>query len=94
MARRTHDLASQLKSGLAAMPHVRVRTPISPTMSAGIVSFDVAGMSARGVVSRLRQWRIIGSDAPYGVSHARLTPSIRNTPEDVAFALKAVAALG
>ena len=53
-----------------------------------------AGMSARGVVSRLRQWRIIGSDAPYGVSHARLTPSIRNTPEDVAFALKAVAALG
>ena len=94
VARRTHDLASQLKSGLAAMPHVRVRTPISPTMSAGIVSFDVAGMSARGVVSRLRQWRIIGSDAPYGVSHARLTPSIRNTPEDVAFALKAVAALG
>jgi isopenicillin-N epimerase len=94
IARRTHDLASQLKTGLAAMPHVRVRTPISPQMSAGIVSFDVAGMSARGVVSRLRQWRIIGSAAPYGVSHARLTPSIRNTPDDVAFALKAIAALG
>ncbi|MBA4013655.1 MAG: aminotransferase [Phenylobacterium sp.] len=94
VARRTHDLAGQLKSGLAAMPHVRVRTPISPTMSAGIVSFDVAGMSARGVVSRLRQWRIIGSAAPYGVSHARLTPSIRNTPDDIAFALKAIAALG
>lgn len=94
VAKRTQDLAGQLKSGLAAMPHVRVRTPISPTMSAGIVSFDVAGMSARGVVSRLRQWRIIGSAAPYGVSHARLTPSIRNTPDDVAFALKAIAALG
>ncbi|WP_312165070.1 aminotransferase class V-fold PLP-dependent enzyme [Phenylobacterium sp.] len=94
IARRTHDLASQLKTGLAAMPHVRVHTPMSPQMSAGIVSFDVAGVSPRSVVSRLRQWRIIGSAAPYGVSHARLTPSIRNTPEDVAFALKAIAAMG
>lgn len=94
VAKRTHELASQLKSGLAAMPHVRLRTPTNPQMSAGIVSFDVAGMSARGVVSRLRQWRIIGSAAPYGVSHARLTPSIRNTPEDVAFALKAIAGMG
>jgi selenocysteine lyase/cysteine desulfurase len=91
---RTRQLATQLKSGLAAMPHVHVRTPMSPQMSAGIVSFDVAGRSAQATVNALRTWRILGSDAPYATSHARLTPSIRNTPEEVAFALQAVAALG
>ncbi|HVK40981.1 MAG TPA: aminotransferase class V-fold PLP-dependent enzyme [Phenylobacterium sp.] len=94
VAARTHQLATQLKTSLAALPHVRVRTPISPLMSAGIVSFDVAGRSANDVVSHLRGWRILGSAAPYAVQHVRLTPSIRNTPEDIAFAVKAVATLG
>lgn len=90
VAARTHELATMLKTGLAAMPHVRVQTPMSPQMSAGIVSFDVAGMSAQAAVSRLRTWRILGSDAPYAQSHVRLTPSIRNTPQDIEFALRAV----
>lgn len=94
VASRTHELAGLLKTGLAAMPHVRVRTPMSPEMSAGIVSFDVSGQSSRDTVSRLRNWRIIGSAAPYATPHVRLTPSIRNTPDDVAFALKALAAMG
>lgn len=94
IANRTHELATLLKTGLSALPNVRVRTPLSPQMSAGIVSFDVAGHSARDTVSRLRSWRIIGSAAPYAEQHARLTPSIRNTPEDIAFAIKAVAAMG
>lgn len=93
VAARTHELASRLKTGLAAMPHVRLVTPADPNLSAGIVSFDVAGLSPQAAVQRLRTWRVIGSDAPYSPSHVRLTPSLRNTPQDVDFALQAVAAL-
>ncbi|WP_374655743.1 aminotransferase class V-fold PLP-dependent enzyme [Phenylobacterium sp.] len=93
VAARTRELASRLKSGLAAMPHVRLATPADPRLSAGIVSFEVAGLSPQAAVQRLRTWRVIGSDAPYSPSYVRLTPSIRNTPQDVDFALQAVAAL-
>jgi len=93
VAARTYELADRLKRGLATMPHVRLQTPLGSQMSAGIVSFDVAGMSAASVVSRLRSWRILGSDAPYATPHVRLTPSIRNTPQDIDFALQAVATL-
>lgn len=87
---RTHELASRLKYGLRQIPGVIVRTPIDPRLSAGIVSFDVAGLSADGVVRRLRSQRVIGSAAPYSTRHVRLTPSMRNTPEDIDFALNAV----
>jgi len=90
---RTRLLAGQLKSGLANMPHIRLRTPRDPGLSAGIVSFDVDGISADGVVRRLRSARIIGSAAPYATRHVRLTPSFRNTPQDVQFALDALATM-
>jgi selenocysteine lyase/cysteine desulfurase len=90
VARRTAELATQLKEGLAAMPHVTLVTPRSPALSAGIVSFDVAGMSAHQVVSRLRDWKVIASVAPYARPHARLTPSIRNFPHEIDFALQAI----
>lgn len=90
---RTHELAGRLKAGLSAMPHVTLITPPDPNLSAGIVAFDVAGRSADSAVDALRRWRVIGSAAPYATPHVRLTPSIRNTPEDIDFALKAVAAL-
>ncbi|WP_369058964.1 aminotransferase class V-fold PLP-dependent enzyme [Caulobacter sp. 73W] len=83
VANRTTQLASQLKEGLAAMPHVRLVTPRQPGLSAGIVSFDVAGQSANETVHALRQRRVIASAAPYAVQHVRLTPSIMNTPADV-----------
>lgn len=93
VARRTAELATQLKAGLAAMPHVTLITPRSPQLSAGIVSFDVAGMSAHQVVSRLRDWKVIASVAPYARPHARLTPSIRNFPHEIDFALQAIRAM-
>jgi isopenicillin-N epimerase len=83
IAERTHALATALKEGLAGIPHVRLVTPRSTALSAGIVSFDVDGMTAPQVVSRLRDDRIIASVTPYAVRHARLTPSIRNTFEEV-----------
>ncbi|MBP7703860.1 MAG: aminotransferase class V-fold PLP-dependent enzyme [Caulobacter sp.] len=87
---RTRELAGRLKTGLSQIPGVTVRTPMDPRLSAGIVSFDVAGLSADGVVSRLRNQRVIGSAAPYATRHVRLTPSIRNTTEDVDYALNAM----
>ena len=93
VAQRTAELAEQMKAGLAAMPHVTLITPRSPQLSAGIVSFDVAGLGAAAAVARLREWRVLGSVAPYARPHVRLTPSIRNTPQEVDFALSAVRAL-
>jgi selenocysteine lyase/cysteine desulfurase len=93
VAQRTAELAEQLKAGLAAMPHVTLVTPRSRQLSAGIVSFDVAGMSPAQAVARLREWRVLGSVAPYARPHVRLTPSIRNSPQEVDFALSAVRAL-
>lgn len=90
VAQRTAELALQLKEGLAAMPHVTLHTPKSADLSAGIVSFDVAGYTPHAAVARLRDWKIIGSVAPYARPHVRLTPSIRNFPNEIDFALNAV----
>lgn len=93
VADRTADLADQLKAGLAAMPNVTLATPRSRDMSAGIVSFEVAGMSPAQTVAKLREWKVIGSVAPYARPLVRLTPSIRNTPDEVEFALKSIRAM-
>jgi isopenicillin-N epimerase len=93
VAERTHALAAQLKEGLSAMPHVTLHTPRADALSAGIVSFDVEGLSPGAVVSRLRERRIIASVAPYAVPHARLTPCIQNTPHEIDTVLREVHAL-
>jgi isopenicillin-N epimerase len=93
VAERTHQLSAQLKAGLGAIPQITVHTPDSEKLSAGIVSFDVEGLSPGAVVHRLRERRIIASVAPYAVPHVRLTPSIQNTPAEVETVLREVRAL-
>jgi selenocysteine lyase/cysteine desulfurase len=93
VAARTHELARQLKEGLAGMPHVILHTPRSDNLSAGIVSFDVHGLSPGAAVSRLRERRIIASVAPYAVPHVRLTPCFRNTPAEIEAVLREIRAL-
>jgi isopenicillin-N epimerase len=44
-------------------------------------------------VQRLRDRRIIASVTPYATPFARLTPSIRNTEEEIELALDAVRSL-
>lgn len=90
VAARTAELAGQLKEGLAGIDGVILRTPLSPNLSAGIVSFDVDGRHPRAVVNHLRDRRVIASVAPYPVPHVRLTPSVRNTPAEVEAALAAL----
>ena len=93
IAKRTAELAAQLKEGLAKMSGVRLRTPRSEALSAGIVCFDVDGMSPSAVVARLSRRKLIASVTPYARAHARLTPSIYNTPAEVDTALREIHAL-
>jgi selenocysteine lyase/cysteine desulfurase len=91
VAERTHALARRLKEGLIGIPGVRLITPLSEETSAGIVCFDVGGMSADGAVRRLADRGVVATVTPYATTHARLAPSIVNTPEEVETAIAAVA---
>jgi len=93
VAARTHTLNSRFKSGLAAMRHVSLHTPRSPSLSAGLVCFDVRGIPPAQVVDRLLQRGIIATVTPYTPSLARVAPSILNTPAEIDRTLRALRAL-
>jgi len=90
---RVHALNRQLKEGLAKLKRVKLYTPMSDALSAGLTCFDVEGMTHKEVVERLRAKRVIGSETPYKVSYARLTPGAWNTPAEVDESLRQVRAL-
>jgi len=92
VARRIRDLNDQCKRGLLQMPHVRLHTPLSGDVSAGIICFEVDGVAPGQVVERLKQRKVIASVTPrsYGVNYARLSPSLLTSPADVEAALRAV----
>ena len=90
---RIRGLASRLKAQLAEMRGVRLRTPQSPGLSAGLVCFEVAGRDPSEVVARLASRRIVASVTPYATRYVRLGPGIVNTPEHVDAAVRAIRAL-
>ncbi len=87
---RIHALAGRLKSGLAAMDHVTLKTPLADSLSAGIVCFMVDGMTVSGVVAALRARNIIATVTPYSPSYARLAPGLVNTTGEVDKVLEAI----
>ena len=93
VAARTHELSRQLKEGLAAMPHVKLYTPMAEDLSAGIVCFDIYGMSPPEVVERLKSRQIAATTTPYVPTYARFTPSIRNSPAEIETVLREIRAL-
>lgn len=90
VAARIRSLNEQCKAGLAAIPKVKLHTPMSSELSAGLVSFEVDGVSPPEVVKRLLARNVIASTSPYAVSYARLAPSLVNSPEEVERAVRAV----
>mgnify|MGYP002622734368 CR=1 FL=1 len=80
---RIHELNRQAREGLAQMQHVRLLTPLDPELAAGIVSFDVQGMSAQAVVDRLAEHNIVASVTPYDVPYARLSPGLLNSTAEI-----------
>ncbi|MEV0622167.1 aminotransferase class V-fold PLP-dependent enzyme [Nonomuraea sp. NPDC050404] len=90
---RTQELATRLKDGLAGMPHVRLATPRSPELSAGLVCCSVAGMQPAEAVGRLHGQKVVTSVTPYNPSLLRFGTSIVTNPEQVDQAIKAVEGL-
>lgn len=95
VAGRVHQLNSLAKAGLALSPKVKIHTPVSPEHSAGIIAFEVAGMSPEQVVARLHSQNIIASVTPgfYTPSLARVAPSLLTDEQDVERTVRAIAQL-
>jgi isopenicillin-N epimerase len=75
------------------MRHVKLYKPRGSTLSAGLICFDVNGIQPKVVVKRLLERKIVASTTPYGISYARLAPSLVNTPQEVDATLRAIRAL-
>jgi len=90
VAERTHALAARLKEGLAEISKVRLRTPRSTELSAGIVCCEVAGYGPANAVARLRELNVHASATPYAQSLLRFGPSVLTDESDVDRALAAV----
>lgn len=90
VTQRIYELNQQMKQGLARMPHVTLHTPMSQGLSAGIVCFEVVGLTPNQVVERLRHKKIIGSVTPYATQYARLAPSLFTTTTDIEKALQEI----
>ena len=93
VAMRIRALNDRLKAGLADNPRVRMHTPRSGDLSAGLVAFEVEGIAPADVVKRLAEKRIVASTSPYRVTYARLAPSLVNTEEEVDRVIAAVEGL-
>jgi selenocysteine lyase/cysteine desulfurase len=90
IADRIHKLNTLCKNGLAEIKRVKLYTPHSTDLSAGIVCFDVDGLQPEEVVKKLLAKKIIASTTPYGKSYARLAAGIMNSEAEVEAAVHAV----
>jgi len=93
ITQRIYELNQQLKQGLSKMSHVTLHTPLTQDLSAGIVCFEVVGLSAGQVVERLRERSIVASVTPYATQYARLAPGLLNSTKEVETVLEAVQSL-
>jgi selenocysteine lyase/cysteine desulfurase len=90
IAGRIRELNTRIKEGLAGSPGVTLHTPRDPGLSAGLVAFEVDGLTPEAVVERLASRRIVASTSPYRPSYARLAGSLLNTSNEVDAAVRAV----
>ncbi len=90
---RIHTLNRQLKEGLRKISNVRLFTPMSEQLSAGITCFMIGSLPAQAVVDKLFERKIVASVTPYKASYARLTPGLMNSEAEVDKALEAVRAI-
>jgi selenocysteine lyase/cysteine desulfurase len=93
VAERVTALATRLKDGMASLRKVRLVTPRSSEVSAGIVCFEVDGSDAGAVVSALAAHGIHASVTPYATQYARLGTSLHVDERDVDAALERLAGL-
>jgi isopenicillin-N epimerase len=90
---RIHTLNAQLKDGLAQMPHIRLITPQSRELSAGIVCFEINGWRPESAVEHLRTRGIMASVTPYAIPYVRLAPSLVTLEPDIERTLRELRAM-
>ena len=90
---RIHTLNTMAKEALTSMSHVKVHTPMSSSLSAGIICFEVSGRSPEEVVAHLLRHKIIASKSPYRTSYARIAPSLINNEKEIEQTMKAIRGL-
>ncbi len=93
VAARIHELNGRIKDGLLGLRRVKLHTPRADSLSAGLVCFEVDGLTADEVVRQLLAKRVVASASPYYPSYARLAGSLLNSPEEVDAAVRAVGGL-
>ncbi len=90
IADRIFELNDRCRRGLAAIPKLKLHTPLDRELSAGINCFEVEGHRPAAIVKALLEQRIISSTSPYAVTYARLSAGLMNTPGEVDRAVAAV----
>jgi selenocysteine lyase/cysteine desulfurase len=90
IAARVRELAGALKEGLRGIDGVRVVTPASAELSAGIVCCDLAGRRPSAAIGMLRERAVHASITPYARQYVRFGPSVVNDEADVEATLRAV----
>ena len=94
VTKRIQSLATRLKEGLLELPKVRLVTPLSESVSAGIVCFEVDGLDPVTAVERLRrEHKVAASVTPYAEPYVRLGTGLWVDEADVDAALSAIARL-
>lgn len=93
VTKRIQSLATRLKQGLAELRNVRLVTPVSEEVSAGIVCFEVDGLDPPAAVMRLKERRIAASVTPYAQPYVRLGTGLWVDEADVDAALDAITRL-
>lgn len=90
---RIAHLDNRIKHALADMRHITLHTPLDDELSAGIICFEVDGLTPDQAVDRLAQRRIVASRSPYDPTYVRLAAGLLNSEADVDAAITAVASL-
>jgi isopenicillin-N epimerase len=93
VAKRTRELATMLKEGLAGISGVTLHTPQGESVSAGLVTLEVDGQRPDQVVDALAGKGIVATVTPYAAEYVRLGTSVLVSEDDVDAAVREVAAL-
>ena len=91
--RRAHDMTGQLKAAIAEIPGVSLRSPEDPSVSTGLLTFSVAGLTGDELNRRMwESWRILGRPA-LGKTAMRVSVAFFTTEEEIETVVDALSTL-
>jgi isopenicillin-N epimerase len=83
IAARIAELNAQFREGASRLPGITLHTPLDAALAGPISCFEVAGMDAVKVTTKLADLKFRTASSPYKVSYARVAAGIMNTPREV-----------